>query len=189
MSARVHTAGAYVLSGGLHLFVLGAELHQGHIPVYRLGGHRLAHETAWQCAAREVFEEARLQITPLAPPVTYHADGDQADPQLAEIPWEGDAEQEHTPLLVVSACREGETRLSVMYLAQANGLPVPSSEVKGLLLLDEGQIHRLCRQTLTLGQYLDSGGKAILNGDFDRTLALEPFLQLRLLDKMLTAAV
>ena len=131
----------------------------------------------------------RERITPLAPPVTYYADGDQADPQLAEIHWEGAAEQEHTPLLVVSACREGETRLSLMYLAQAGGLPVPSSEVKGLLLLDEGQIHRLCRQTLTLGQYLDSGGKAILTAEFDRCLALEPFLQLHLLDKLLTAAV
>lgn len=44
-------------------------------------------------------------------------------------------------------------------------------------------IHRLCREQLTLEEYLRRGGKALLNGEFDQSLVLEPFLQLRLLSR------
>ena len=63
--ARINTAGAYVLINGLYLFTIGIKLHNGQIPVIRLGGHREENETGWQCAEREVFEEANLQIEPL----------------------------------------------------------------------------------------------------------------------------
>ena len=75
--------------------------------------------------------------------------------------------------------------LSLMYLAQADRLPIPSSEVKGLLLLDKKDIHRLCREPITLGQYLKNGGKALLNYEYDRGLVLEPFIQLQLLSRMI----
>jgi hypothetical protein len=59
-------------------------------------------------------------------------------------------DQECNPLLIVAYCREGKTVLLLMYLAQADGLPVPSSEIKGLLLLEKENIHRLCREPYTL---------------------------------------
>lgn len=74
-----------------------------------------------------------------------------------------------------------------MYLAHVDEIPTPSGEVKGLLLLNTENVHRLCRESLTLGQYLSSGGKAILNYEFDLGLVLEPFIQLRLLSRLLVA--
>ena len=72
-----------------------------------------------------------------------------------------------------------------MYLAHAEDMPTPSSEVKGLLFLTSEEIHRLCLEPQTLEQYLSSGGMAIMNAEFDKSLVLEPFLQLRLLSRML----
>jgi 8-oxo-dGTP pyrophosphatase MutT (NUDIX family) len=55
--------------------------------VARLGGHREHGETAWQCAAREVREEASLAVRPLTPPATYWV-GPPHDPAaLAAGPW------------------------------------------------------------------------------------------------------
>jgi hypothetical protein len=79
-----------------------------------------------------------------------------------------------------------QVHLSLMYLAQAEGIPTPSSEVKGLLLLREEDIHRLYRESVTLEQYLHWGGRAILNAKFDTSLFLEPFAQLRLLSRILS---
>jgi 8-oxo-dGTP pyrophosphatase MutT (NUDIX family) len=184
-NSRVDTAGAYVCIDGLYPFAVGTRLHHGRIPVYRLGGHREEHETGWQCAVREVYEETSLQIRPLTPQTTYLSDGDHIETELQEIRWQRESEKECIPLLVVAYCREGGITLSLMYLTQANGFPTPSSEIKGLLLLDRKNIDRLCQEPLTLEQYLISGGKAILNDEFDRELVLEPFAQLRLLSRIL----
>jgi 8-oxo-dGTP pyrophosphatase MutT (NUDIX family) len=187
-NTSINTAGAYVCINGLYPFVIGSQPHNGRIPVVRLGGHREGQETGWQCAVREVYEEAALVIRPLVPPVTYWADGGHIEADLKIMRWEDAADSENTPLLVVAYDREGKTLLSLMYLAQADELPVPSSEVKGLLLLARDDIHRLCQAPLTLEQYLNSGGKAILKGDFDQSLPLAPFTQLRLLSRILSSS-
>ncbi|CAG0933686.1 hypothetical protein TFLX_03174 [Thermoflexales bacterium] len=186
-NARVNTAGAYVCLDGLYPFAIGTQLFNEHIPVVRLGGHREEHETGWQCAAREVCEEANLQIKPLTSPTTYLADGDHLEAELKEIRWQPEIDRDPIPLLVVAYRREGRTWLSLMYLAQAEGPPTPSAEIKGLLLLEEKDIHRLCQEPLTLEQYLGQGGQAILNYEFDKSLILEPFAQLRLLARILAA--
>ena len=186
-NARVTTAGAYVCLNGFYLFAIGIRPHNGHIPVIRLGGHREENETGWQCAAREVYEEASLQIKPLITKTTYLSDGDHIETELQEIRWQPSTEKECDPLLIVAYRREGRTLLSLMYLAQADGLPTPSSEIKGLLLLEKENIHRLCQKPQTLENYLRGGGKAILSAEFDRKLPLEPFAQLRLLSRILSA--
>jgi len=183
--ARVNTAGAYVSIHGLYPFAIGAVLHHGHIPIFRLGGHREADETGWQCAIREVYEETGLRIRFVTPHATYWADTDLRAPELQEIQWDDAADQDNIPLLVVSYRREGKTLLSLMYQAEADELPVPSAEVQGLLLLDKENIHWLCQEPRTLEQYLSRGGKAIITGDFDRGLFLEPFIQLRLFSRIL----
>lgn len=184
-NAQINTAGAYVSVNGYYPFAIGIRPHNGHIPIVRLGGHREEHETGWQCALREVYEEASLKIKPLLPQAAYLADWDFIDTDPKEIQWKYTSEQEPIPILIIAYHREGKTSLSLMYLAGAEGIPRPSSEVKGLLLLEKEEIHRLCQEPLTLEQYLSSGGKAILNAEFDTRLILEPFAQLRLLSRIL----
>jgi 8-oxo-dGTP pyrophosphatase MutT (NUDIX family) len=193
MNKRAHiqnaggtTAGAYVDLDGLYPFAIGSKLHDGNIPVIRLGGHREENETGWQCAAREVYEEASLHIEPLFPRTTYLANWDQLETELEEIQWQPKTEQEPAPILVVTYRRENVTSLSLMYLAHAEGHPRPSSEVKGILLLEKEEIHRLCQKPMTLEQYLRGGGRAILNDKFNTKLLLEPFAQLRLLSRILS---
>ena len=184
-SSRINTAGAYVCLNGLYLFTIGIKPHNGQIPVVRLGGHREENETGWQCAAREVFEEANLQIKSLSPQTTYLCDWDNIEAELSRIQWQHEAEPEPAPFLVITDRRDEITTLSLMYLAHAEGIPAPSSKIKGLLLLDEVQIHRLCQEPMTLEQYVNNGGKVILKEGFDVSSVLEPFAQLRLLSRIL----
>ncbi len=181
---RIYTAGAYVRVGEFYPFAIGIRPHNGNIPVVRLGGHREGKETGWQCAQREVYEETGLCIRPLATATTYVVDWEHLDDPFTEIHWERVPGQEPAPVLVVAYHKPDGISLSLMYLAQADGLPTPSSEIKGLVLLDRATIDRLCRESLTLAQYLASGGQAILKGKFDRRMVLEPFAQLRLLARM-----
>jgi hypothetical protein len=184
-STGINTAGAYVSIHGLYLFAIGIQPHNGHIPVVRLGGHRQGNETGWGCAVREVREESNLQIKPLPPQTTYLCDWDHIDAELQEMQWRHKIEQEPTPMLVITYRREEKTHLSIMYLAHADGIPTPSCEVKGLLLLEKEEIHRLCREPLSLEGFLARGGRAMLNAKFDTKLLLEPFAQLRLLSRLL----
>ncbi len=57
--------------------------------------------------------------------------------------------------------------------------------VTASLLLGQEEIHRPCQEPVTLEQYLSSGGKAIINTEFNPKLILEPFAQLRLLSRIL----
>jgi ADP-ribose pyrophosphatase YjhB (NUDIX family) len=184
-NARINTAGAYICIEDLYLFAIGIHPHNGYIPVVRIGGHREEHETGWQCAVREVREESNLHMEPVHSRQTYLSDLDHLDADLQEMEWKNKIEHEPDPFLVVSHRREDHIFLSLMYLAHAEGMPRPSAEVKGLLLLCKDEIHRLCQETHTLGDYLARGGRAILNAEFDKSLVLEPFAQLRLLSRIL----
>jgi ADP-ribose pyrophosphatase YjhB (NUDIX family) len=184
-NTRINTAGAYICMDGFYIFAIGIQPYKGHIPIFRLGGHREGSETGWQCAAREVYEEANLHILPVSPQATYLSMWVQRESDLQETDWHSKTDHEPSPLLVVRYCTESDTHLSLMYLACTEGSPTPSSEVKGLLFLNRNNIHQLCNESLTLEQYLDRGGKAMLNADFNVELVLEPFAQLRLLDKIL----
>lgn len=181
----VRAAGAYVCVNGLYVFALGIRSHQGCTPVYRLGGHLERDETGWQCAVREASEEADINIKFVMPTATYLANGNDTEPQLQKITWTGEGYEEHIPFLAVQYFRENHTILSLMYLAETAETPKPSSEVKGLLLMRERDIHQICEEQITLQQYLDEGSQAILNGPFDNSLPLYPFLQLRLLSRLL----
>jgi ADP-ribose pyrophosphatase YjhB (NUDIX family) len=187
-TTRINTAGAFVITHGLYPFVLGEITHEGQTPIIRLGGHLQGQETAWQCAEREVYEEAALRIRPLIPETTYWVDGDQSEPVLRDAHWRHKPNQAANPILVVAYRREHQTLLSLMYLAEADELPTPSKGVKGLLLLNARDVQRLCAQPMTLEEYLQSGGHAILRAEFDRSLILEPFIQLRLLARILQSS-
>lgn len=184
-SARINTAGAYVCIDGHYLFAIGAKLHNGHIPVVRIGGHREGRETGWQCARREALVETNLPIKPHFPPITYLYDWDNLETNPQRIQWQPESHQEPAPFLAVAYHHEEQTTLSLMYLAVAEGIPFPSSEVKGLLLLTRKDLHRLCSEPITLEKYRRAGGRAVFKEEFDTSRALEPFAQLRLLSKIL----
>ena len=120
-----------------------------------------------------------------APTATYLANGDDTEPQPQKIIWAGEGHKECIPFLAVQYFRENQPILSLMYLAETGESPRPSSEVKGLLLMRERDIHQICEEQITLKQYLDEGGQAILDGPFDNNLLLYPFLQVRLLSWLL----
>lgn len=179
---RVATAGAYVLVDGCVAFMVGVAHATGdRLVVIRLGGHRKAHETAWDCAAREVLEEASLVVHPLTPPATYWVEPDQ-DPSVPRAaPWQRPPFEAADPLLVATRHEAGARLLSVTYFARAQGPPVPANEAQGLLLLRRSEIVRLVREPVTLDEFLRRGGRAVLRGDLPTNLPLEPFLQLRAL--------
>ena len=182
---QIKTAGAYVLLNGQFLFTLGWIPHNGNYPVVRLGGHREANETGWECAAREVAEEAGIQIRPVLPDRTYLVLADNPDLTPKEIPWPQEIPGEVNPYLVAAYDIETEPRLSLMYLAESNETPAPCTEVKGLLFLDEQNIQQICHEKITLGEYLKAGGRAIFSEPFDEERCLEPFIQLRILSRLL----
>jgi 8-oxo-dGTP pyrophosphatase MutT (NUDIX family) len=185
--ARIATAGAYVLLDGYYPFVVGPKHTGDTLAVVRLGGHCEAGESAWRCAAREIYEEANLQVHPLPPPATYWLDGAQADAdiRIRRGAWPADSANNPAPLFVASYQQAQGRQLSVMYLAHATGHPKPSAEVRGLLLLRPHDIHTIVQRPITLGQYLRAGGQAVLQDRLDEDRLLEPFLQLQALSRML----
>ncbi len=180
--ADVGTAGAYVVVDGLFVFMVGiANAGRDRLVVVRLGGHREGAETAWQCAAREVHEEAGLRIRAVAPPHTYWT-GPEADASRLEVePWPAQPGEEEAPLLVAWRMEAEKRRLSVNYLARSEGPATPGNEAAGLLLLRPSEVLRLVRGPVTLREYLGAGGLAVLREQLPADFVLEPFLQLRVL--------
>jgi ADP-ribose pyrophosphatase YjhB (NUDIX family) len=183
--ATIATAGAYVLIDGCYVFAIGPTPSGNALAVFRLGGHREAHETVWQCAAREAYEEACIQIQPLSPPTTYWMDANDVDVHIQSAAWPFESVGEPLPFCVVSLQKEGTQQFSVMYLAQADEPPAPASEIRGLLLLTPADVLKVVYESVTLQRYLCEGGKAILQADFDEYLPLKPLLQLRMLARIL----
>ncbi len=183
--AHVGTAGAYVEIGGYYLFTVAPKSGGNTLAVIRLGGHCEASETGWQCAVRELYEEAHINIRPLKPPVTYWVDRDRTDMELQRVMWSSDISGEVPPVLIGSNNPMPTCQLSLMYLAHTNESPNPSSEVRGLLMLKPNEVHKIAQETVTLGQYIRSGGRAILLDAFDEDKVLEPFFQLRAFSRIL----
>ena len=187
LERRVVTAGAYVAIHGLVPFVVGPTKAGDRLGVVRPGGHREPEESGWECAAREVLEEASLHIDPLLPPATYWiTSGEPARlPQKGEWPVESDAQPGFPPLLVARRPGDDGGPFSLMYLACSDETPVPAAEAQGLLLLDRADIARLTSQPVTLRYYLETGGRAIFRDTPPLDLPLEPFPQLRWLAMLL----
>ncbi|WP_240633247.1 hypothetical protein [Paenibacillus montanisoli] len=58
-------------------------------------------------------------------------------------------------------------------------------ETKGVLLLSPDDIRRIAFASVTLGEYIQAGGKANLKEELPLHLPLEPFQQLRLLERLI----
>ncbi|HEX5415402.1 MAG TPA: NUDIX domain-containing protein, partial [Chloroflexota bacterium] len=129
------TAGAYVLVDGLLAFVVGAKPNGNRLAIVRLGGYREQDETGWECAAREVHEEASLEIRPMVPPATYWLAPPHDAVAMERCPTLAAPDDPVAPVFIAWRLEEGVRKLSVMYLAIAQGVPVPSNEVRALILL------------------------------------------------------
>jgi hypothetical protein len=73
-----------------------------------------------------------------------------------------------------------------MYLGTADSMPVPSTEVDGLIFASPDEIDLISRQSVTLEQYLATGGRASLRCEFDEMKVLEPFARFRDLSRILS---
>ncbi|MGG0938851.1 NUDIX hydrolase [Brevibacillus centrosporus] len=176
------TAGVYVRVQGRFPFQIGPNRAGTALGIVRLGGHREGRETGWQCAAREAHEEASLQVSPVPPPRTYWYETAVADtPALFEGAW---LEEGVAPILI--GRHLNRHNLTPIYLAVSQDKPVPAHETKGLLLLSPEEISTILSKEITLGQYLDAGGKALLRVDLPLNGRLQPFPHLRLLHWVLT---
>ncbi|QRG65124.1 NUDIX domain-containing protein [Brevibacillus choshinensis] len=145
--------------------------------IIRLGGHREGTETGWECAAREAYEEASLQITALKPPATYWYETSAADsPARFLEKW---PENGINPILI--GRHLNRNHMTPIYLAVSQDNPVPANETKGLLLLTPTDISKIIAKPITLKQYLQAGGKAVIHENLPMNGRLEPFPHLKLL--------
>lgn len=87
--------------------------------------------------------------------------------------------------MIVAAGSSVERQLSVMYLAQATGVPSPAGEVRGLVLLRPADVHQIVQQGSTLRQVRAAGGSAYLRDSLDDDWPFEPFVHVRALAQIL----
>ncbi|WP_242266758.1 NUDIX domain-containing protein [Bacillus cereus group sp. BfR-BA-01518] len=173
---NVRTSGAYVMYKDLFVFQVGPTSKGDTLGVVRLGGHKEADETAVETAKREVEEEASIDITILNSPTTYYKEYWNAQSKKLKV------ENEVNPILIIDSLDES---LSIMYIAYSKTLPKPSSETNGLLLLSLNDIELICTGKITLNDYINQGGVAILKEKMDKELILQPFPQLMFLAELL----
>jgi hypothetical protein len=81
--------------------------------------------------------------------------------------------------------RLDSNQITPIYLALSQDSPQPAAETKGILLLNRTEIITIVTNGITLGQYLESGGKAVFNGNLPMNYILEPFPHLRLLETLI----
>lgn len=182
---RVMTAGAYVWLDGKTPFMVGPTPDGNRLAVVRLGGHREDGESPWQCAAREVWEEAGITVVPVPPPASHWLSPIDNLGTLQPGMWPSKPGVDVAPVLVVENHQLPSCPLSVMYLARAESPPTPTGEISALLLLRARDIQRIVQGELTLDDYLALGGQAIMRVPQPHHLLLEPFLQLRVLARLL----
>ncbi|ALQ68160.1 NUDIX hydrolase [Bacillus thuringiensis] len=173
---NVRTSGAYVMYKNLFVFQVGPTSKGDTLGVVRLGGHKEADETAVETAKREVEEEASIDITILNSPRTYYKENWNAQSKKIKV------ENEINPILIIDSPDE---TLSIMYMAHSEIEPNPSSETNGLLLLSLHDIELICTGKITLNNYINQGGDAILKEKMNKDLVLQPFPQLLFLAELL----
>ena len=170
-------AGAYVLYNGYFLFMVGFGAgHENNVlGVVRFGGHREVGESAAECAAREIKEEASLDIKFYDNHITYAIEDN------LEITPKITCDEKQNPILIRTG-KAGE--LSIMYLAYGFGDLNPDMETQGILLLRKEDIESICSGRVLLREYKENGGKVILAKPLPDGAVLSPNIQLRFLNKL-----
>jgi hypothetical protein len=172
---NVRTSGAYVIYQGLFPFQVGPTRKGDKLGVVRLGGHREENETAQETAIREVCEESSMTIRLVNSPVTFF----KRDWNDSAIKIQ--SSEDIAPIVIKGTDPAAST---AMYLAYSNTEPEPSSETCGLLLLSRQDILLICKHKITLGNFIEQGGKALLSPEINSGLPLKPFPQLLFLAEL-----
>jgi hypothetical protein len=172
---HVRTSGAYVIYKGLFPFQVGPTRKGDKLGVVRLGGHREEDETAQETAIREVFEESSMIIKLVNSPITFFKN------DWNESAVKIQSSEDIAPILIKGT---DQTAPTTMYLAFSNTAPVPSSETCGLLLLSSKDISLICKHKITLEEFIEQGGKALISQEINLGLNLEPFPQLLFLAEL-----
>lgn len=163
------TAGVLVRVGDRYPFEVGPDKTGKNIGVVRVGGHIERGETPWECAVREAKEEAVLDVSYIRPPATYQVDLDKDPTQMERVIWDVDTFGCEPPVMV----RKFGDSASAIFLASSQDLPNPGSATRGLLLLSLSDIALLQQEKMTLTEFVERGGQAIISEpafDFDMPL-------------------
>jgi 8-oxo-dGTP pyrophosphatase MutT (NUDIX family) len=169
MDHKFVTAGIWIRVGDRFPFEVGPDKTGEKIGVVRVGGHIEEGETPWECAVREAKEEAVLDILYTKPPATYRVDLDKDPTQMEKIIWDVDEVGCEQPIMV----RTFGDSASAIFLASSQGLPMPGPTTRGLLLLSLSDIALLQQEKMTLTEFVEKGGQAIISEptfDFDMPL-------------------
>ena len=172
----VVTAGVYVRFEDRFAFMFGPSNVHSAYGVVRLGGHAEGHETAVECALREVREEAGIEVTLSHPTATFYMGSVDAVPVVVART----ECREVWPLLMSGGSPSSPHSLT--FIGRTTCVPRPSMETQGIALLTGDEIRRICESDVELGEFVEAGGRIIERSELDRHQRLVPHLQLRFLD-------
>lgn len=168
------TAGIYLRYHRAFAFAFGPNKTASRLGIVRIGGHIEAGETPVQCVRREALEETSLSVQLLHSPVTFHMETAEREPAVT---LEEDLLHEIQPVL-----RLGQ---NVMFWAATTEQPQPAAETKGIILLKEEEIRKICSGNITYGEFLAGGGLSWTRQPYPEHFTLEPFAQLTFLARLL----
>lgn len=170
------TAGAFVLCNDLFIFMVGPN-KEGDLGVVRFGGHRENDETIIECLERELKEEASVAVTLANSPTTYYID--EWDGELKLI--ERDLKENINPI-IIKGNQNGS--LSLTYFAYSQEEPKPDFETHGILFLKLKDVELICKEIITIDDFLTSGGKALFQKELKRDVVLKPGVHIKLLSTL-----
>lgn len=173
---QVNTAGAFTLVDDLFIFMVGPN-ENGDLCVVRLGGHRENDETPIECLKREMKEEASISITPVNSPITYRIEEWGEEPRLIEQNFKED-------ISPVNIKGKENGALSLLYFAYADKEPIPDCETHGILFLKRTDIDLICKELITIEDFIKSGGKAIFHKEIRKDVILKPGVHLSFLSML-----
>lgn len=166
------TAGVYLRCSDRFAFQFGPNKDTSRNGIARFGGHIEPHETAIECAVREVREEAGVAVDLEDSERTFYQSEDDQEPvEITPVQVGG----------VVPIYLFGGTAtmaMSVMYFGNTRTMPVPTSETVAIALLSRSEIVEITEKPMTTGELLDSGAYVLEYGRLDRDRLVSPLRQL-----------
>ena len=146
-SEGINTAGVLLMEAGRYVFCYGPHSSSDGVYVLRIGGHREAGESPWQCAAREAREEAGVvvrQVQADASVQTNGHTGSNCEIVTLSGPVILDGYSDERPLVLGCAQVAGKYT-SALFLAETDGESHPSNEVFGLVKLTGDEVIQIAR--------------------------------------------
>jgi 8-oxo-dGTP pyrophosphatase MutT (NUDIX family) len=176
----ITTAGVLLFRKPWFVFQIGPTPDHARIAFVRLGGHLQNQETPFQCACREVMEEAQVRIDYCQPSFTYFTEVSEQPDFFHRTLWPT-SYNPYKPILV--ACKKDDPHpgYSITYLAETEESPAPSGEAVGLILLELSSISLLDEKDVTLSRLISSGAQVLERQSLDRKAPIYPHLQVRFL--------